>query len=48
MQVVLGSDCTVAIRPAFTVAKGKTYAVTFDMNTENGVFVTRIATIRGT
>jgi Cellulase (glycosyl hydrolase family 5) len=47
IQVGLGSDCTISIRPLFTVAKGKKYEVTFNLNTENGVFLTRIATIVG-
>jgi len=42
----LGKDCTVAARPAFTFAKGKTYRVVFDMNTYNGVVIERTATIR--
>jgi hypothetical protein len=41
----LGKDCTVSIRPVFTVAKGKTYRVVFDMNTYNGVVIERSATI---
>jgi aryl-phospho-beta-D-glucosidase BglC (GH1 family) len=47
-QVALGSDCSITVRPVFTVAKGKSYQVTFNLNTDNGVFVTRIATITGT
>ena len=47
VQVGLGSDCSVSIKPVFTVAKGKTYEVTFNLNTENGVFLTRVAKIVG-
>jgi hypothetical protein len=47
VQVSLGSDCTVTIKPAFTVAKRTTYQVTFQMNTYNGVDVTRVATLTG-
>ena len=43
----LGKDCAVAVRPVFTVAKGKSYRVVFDMNTYNGVVIQRSATIRG-
>jgi hypothetical protein len=42
----LGKDCTVAVRPVFTFAKGKTYRIVFDMNTFNGVVIQRSATIR--
>jgi hypothetical protein len=42
----LGKDCTVAVRPVFTVAKGKSYKVVFDMNTYNGVVIQRSVTIR--
>jgi hypothetical protein len=47
VQVALGSDCSISIKPLFTVAKGKTYEVTFNLNTYNGVLLTRVATIRG-
>jgi hypothetical protein len=43
----LASDCTVNVRPGFTVAKRKTYTVVFNMNTYNGVVVQRTATIDG-
>ena len=48
VQVALASDCTISIKPAFTVAKGKKYEVTFTLNTYNGVQITRVATIAGT
>ena len=47
-QVALGSDCSITVRPVFLVAKGKSYQVTFNLNTDNGVLVTRVATITGT
>jgi len=47
-QVALGTDCSVTVRPVFVVTKGKSFEVTFNLNTENGVLVTRIATITGT
>jgi Cellulase (glycosyl hydrolase family 5) len=43
----LGKDCTITARPAFTFAKGKTYRIVFNMNTENGVIVQRTATVVG-
>jgi hypothetical protein len=43
----LGSDCTIAIRPAYTIAKKKAYRITFELNTNNGVTLTRTATITG-
>jgi hypothetical protein len=46
-SVKLGKDCTVAVRPAFTFAKGKKYSVVFNMNTYNGVLVQRTASIAG-
>ena len=44
-SLALGKDCTVAVRPVFTFAKGKAYTVIFNMNTFNGVVVQRTATI---
>jgi Cellulase (glycosyl hydrolase family 5) len=42
-------DCTVAARLAgFTVARGQTYTVTFNLNDRNGILVDRRLTIRGT
>ena len=46
-SAALASDCTVNVRPAFTVAKHKTYTVVFNMNTYNGVIIQRTATIVG-
>jgi len=46
-SAALASDCTVNVRPAFTVAKRKTYTVVFNMNTYNGVIIQRTATIVG-
>jgi len=48
LQVRLRSDCSIEVRPAFTVVRGKRYVIQFDINTENGVSLTRRATIAGT
>lgn len=48
VQVSLESDCSITVTPVFTVAKGKKYEVTFNLNTANGVLIDRVATIRGT
>jgi len=45
--VSLGDDCAISLRPAYTIAKRLTYRVVFELNTSNGVFVTRTATITG-
>jgi aryl-phospho-beta-D-glucosidase BglC (GH1 family) len=47
-SVPLGKDCTVAVRPVYRFAKGKTYTMIFIMNTYNGVIVQRTATIATT
>jgi len=47
-SVALGKDCTVAVRPVFTFAKGKAYTVIFNMNTYNGAVIQRTATITTT
>jgi hypothetical protein len=47
LAVPLASDCTISARPAFQFAKNKVYTVSFDLNTANGVALTRTATIRG-
>jgi len=46
-QVALASDCSITVRPVFVVTKGKSFDVTFNLNTENGVLITRVATITG-
>ena len=46
-SVPLGKDCSVAARPAYTFAKGKTYKVIFNLNTLNGGGDQRTATITG-
>jgi hypothetical protein len=44
----LRRDCTVNARLQFTVARGKTYTATFDLNDVNGIVLNRRLTIRGT
>jgi hypothetical protein len=43
----LGRDCTISVRPVFRFGKGN-YNVVFDMNTYNGVVLTRQAAITAT
>ncbi len=47
IQTRLRSDCSIKVRPAFTVAPGKRYVIQFDLNTENGVSLRRTVTIAG-
>jgi hypothetical protein len=43
-------DCTIGARLRFRrpVAKGQTYTVTFELNDQNGILLTRRLSIRGT
>ncbi|MGH3119227.1 MAG: hypothetical protein ACRDQ2_19345, partial [Gaiellales bacterium] len=44
----LKRDCTIDARLRFRVVKGTTYTATFELNSLNGIELSRTLTIRGT
>jgi hypothetical protein len=47
-QLTLSADCSVTAMVPFTVAKKRTYTITFDLNEKDGIQLRRVATVVGT